>query len=119
MAPIREMLNESGLTEQQWRVLRVLDETGSQDATTLAERSSLLMPSLTRILNAMRTRGLVRLEQDTTDRRRHVIAITKEGRTLLGDNLPRAIEIAQEMQNRLGRAKLDQLLDLLDEIGSR
>ena len=28
MTPIRDMLSETGITEQQWRVLRVLSEFG-------------------------------------------------------------------------------------------
>ena len=39
MIPIREALQVTGLTEQQWRLLRVLEEFGPQDATKLAERA--------------------------------------------------------------------------------
>ncbi|MBT7906778.1 MAG: MarR family transcriptional regulator, partial [Marinovum sp.] len=39
MLPIRQMLSETGITEQQWRVLRVLAEYGVMDAKTLADRS--------------------------------------------------------------------------------
>jgi len=54
MAPIRDMLSETGITEQQWRVLRVLAEYGQMDTKTLADRSSLLFPSLTRIAATLR-----------------------------------------------------------------
>ena len=33
MTPIRAMLAEAGITEQQWRVLRVLDEFGPLEAS--------------------------------------------------------------------------------------
>ena len=36
MAPIRDMLRASGLTEQQWRVLRILSEFGPQDLTPVS-----------------------------------------------------------------------------------
>ncbi|MCR9055691.1 MAG: hypothetical protein NXI02_00005, partial [Rhodobacteraceae bacterium] len=49
MGPIREMLSDCGITEQQWRILRVLEEFGPQDASSLAERACLLLPSQTRI----------------------------------------------------------------------
>ena len=49
MAPIRDMLSETGLSEQQWRVLRVLAEQGEMDSHSLAERACLLFPSLTRM----------------------------------------------------------------------
>ena len=41
MTPIRDMLAETGMTEQQWRVLRVLDEFGRMDTKTLADRACL------------------------------------------------------------------------------
>ena len=47
MAPIRKMLLAAGITEQQWRILRVLTETGPIDAGSLAKRACLLAPSLT------------------------------------------------------------------------
>jgi hypothetical protein len=53
MGPIRAMLADVGVTEQQWRVLRVLAERGTLDPTEIADRSCLLMPSLTRILQTL------------------------------------------------------------------
>ena len=44
MASIREILAETGTTEQQWRVMHVLSDYGSLDTTTLANRTSLLFP---------------------------------------------------------------------------
>ena len=53
MTPIRQMLSESGLTEQQWRVLRVLDEHGALEPSQLAKHAALLLPSQTRIVQSM------------------------------------------------------------------
>jgi len=74
MAPIRDMLAESAITEQQWRVLRVLVEFGPQDTSTLAQRACLLLPSLTRIAQKMRDNGLIDLSRDDSDRRRQTIS---------------------------------------------
>jgi len=76
MSPIRDMLSETDITEQQWRVLRVLSEFGTLDTTTLADRSSLLFPSLTRIAATMRDKGLLTQTRDEVDRRRQLIEIT-------------------------------------------
>ncbi|MDP5347500.1 MAG: MarR family transcriptional regulator, partial [Paracoccaceae bacterium] len=62
MGPIRAMLADVGVTEQQWRVLRVLAERGTLDPTEIADRSCLLMPSLTRILQTLTTKGLITRE---------------------------------------------------------
>jgi len=116
MMPIREMLQASGLTEQQWRILRVLEEYGPQDATQLAERSSLLMPSQTRIVQNLSEKGLVTRETNPTDRRRQVVTITPKGRQILVDNAPEARAIAAQVREALGDDKVRQLLALLDEI---
>lgn len=116
MLPIREMLQASGLTEQQWRILRVLEEYGAQDATQLAERSSLLMPSQTRIVQNLSEKGLVTRETNPADRRRQVVTITPKGRQILVDNAAEARAIAAQVREALGEDKVRQLLALLDEI---
>lgn len=113
MAPIREMLSESGITEQQWRVLRVLAEYGPLDASTLADRASLLVPSLTRIVQSMRQRGLVSQAQHATDRRRQVIALTPAGQQIIDDHSPAAAGIAERYRQMLGTEDYERLLDLL------
>lgn len=113
MIPIREMLAETGISEQQWRVLRVLDEHGPLDASTLADRASLLFPSLTRIAQSMRKKGLISQVQDKTDRRRQVIAITDAGQKIIDDNVDHAVQIVEGFKVSIGEANYEQLLDLL------
>lgn len=116
MGPIREMLAEAGLTEQQWRVLRVLDEDGPADATRIAARACLLAPSLSRILAGLEARGLVSRRGDAADRRRSVVALTDAGRAVLQANAARANALADALAARLGAARMEQLLDLLGEL---
>lgn len=116
MAPIREMLAEDDMTEQQWRVIRVLAEHGPLDATSLAERASLLVPSLTRILKNMRDRELITQRQHDTDRRRQVVALTEAGQQILDRNSDRAAQIVVGFKAQLGEANYEQLLDLLERL---
>ncbi len=113
MAPIRDMLNDTGITEQQWRVLRVLSEQGPQDSSSLADRASLLFPSLTRIAQTMRNKGLITQTQDKTDRRRQMIAITKSGQKFIDDNAQHAAQIVLGFKSTMGETRYEQLLDLL------
>ncbi len=116
MAPIREMLSESGITEQQWRVLRVLSEFGPQDSSRLADRACLLLPSLTRIAQSMVERGYISRTADTGDRRRQTLAITSRGQQIIDDNLPVALRIAELFRTTLGEEKYESLLDMLQEL---
>ena len=113
MSPIRDMLSETGITEQQWRVLRVLSEYGSLDTTTLADRASLLFPSLTRIATTMRNKGLITQTRDEVDRRRQFIAITEAGQKIIDDRAAQAAQIVADFQSTLGDDNYETLLDLL------
>ena len=113
MGPIRDMLKTSGITEQQWRVLRVLSETGPQDLTQISDKASLLLPSLSRIIRKLLDGGLVVSSINSRDRRRQTVVITPEGQKIIDDNLPQATKIAEKLQHHLGTERYEQLLDLL------
>ena len=113
MIPIREMLADSGVTEQQWRVLRILAEYGPVDSTSLAERANLHFPSLTRITQSMHSKEYISLTRDPGDLRRQVIAITKAGQQLIDAHSDQANKIAESHRTKLGEERYEQLLDLL------
>ena len=116
MGPVREMLADTGITEQQWRILRVLSEHGAQDATHLSERTCLLLPSLTRIIQTMVAKGLVTRTPDASDRRRQTLAITQVGQQIIDDNLEHAARIADGYVQKLGKDRYEALLDLLETL---
>jgi len=116
MPPIREMLAETGITEQQWRVLRVLAEYGPQSSSTLADRSCLLFPSLTRISQTMQKKGLITLMRDEGDRRRQTISISKAGQKIIDDKIDQAVQIVNEFKKKLGVENYELLLDLLAKL---
>lgn len=116
MGPIRHMLTDVGVTEQQWRVLRVLDEHGATDATDIAKSACLLMPSLTRILQVLESKEHCTRRPHPTDRRRTLVEITETGRDLIRENVPKANKIFKEMEGHFGRDKMEALLDLLNEL---
>ena len=116
MGPIRDMLKVSGITEQQWRVLRVLSESGAQDLTQISVKASLLMPSLSRIIKKLREEGLIVSQTNDEDRRRQIVSIGTKGQKIIDDNLPQAMKIAEELQQHLGLERHEQLLDLLETL---
>lgn len=113
MLPIRQMLSASGITEQQWRVLRVLYEQGPLDSTTLADEACLLMPSLTRIVQSMVQNGYVTRTEHEEDRRRQTVAIAPKGKAIINNNLDEATAIAAHIEATLGKKRFDDLLDSL------
>ena len=116
MAPIRVMLADINLTEQKWRVLRTLDECGGLEQTAIAKEACLLLPSLTRILRSMETDGLIKRDMDAADKRRMMVSITPAGREILTSNMQVSQDIYASIERQLGRRKMEQLLDLLEEL---
>jgi homoprotocatechuate degradation regulator HpaR len=116
MVPYREMLSQSGISEQKWRVLRVVSESGPMEQTAIASAACLMLPSLTRILGAMEKDGLLTRAADTTDRRKSIVTISAAGQRLIDDHAARSAEITLRLKKRFGAQKMANLLDLLDEL---
>ncbi|MGJ8594263.1 homoprotocatechuate degradation operon regulator HpaR [Sulfitobacter sp.] len=116
MGPVREMLSNSPVNEQKWRVLRVLDEGGALDQNTIAKRACLLLPSLTRILSTMEADGLVSRRADDADRRRSIVKIEAAGRAVLEDYGTQARELVTDLRAKYGDEKFEQLLDMLEDL---
>lgn len=116
MGPVREMLAASGVNEQKWRVLRVLDEAGALDQSLLADRACLQLPSLTRILRAMEDQHLVTRATDPGDRRRSIVTISDAGRQVIEDHAKANRALFARLEARYGRERMETLLDLLEEL---
>jgi homoprotocatechuate degradation regulator HpaR len=116
MAHTRPSLRGHGLSDQQWRVLRVLGEHGTVETGRVAREAYILGPSLTGVLARMERDGLVRRERDPADQRRTVVEATPTGLKLV-EKLSHTIEAHYAwMEKSLGKAKLSQLYELLDEV---
>lgn len=116
MAHTRPSLREHALSDQQWRVLRVLGEHGTVETGRVAREAFILGPSLTGVLTRMERDGLIRRERDPDDQRRSVVEATAKGMKLV-EKLSRTIEAHYEwMEQSLGKQKLAQLYELLDEV---
>ncbi len=116
MGPIRAMLADVGITEQQWRVLRVLQEDGAMEPTRIAEQACLLLPSLTRILQKLEEKALIARRPDPQDRRKQIVQITDLGADLIDANLDTSIALMNAVRDRMGAERYEALLDLLNEL---
>ncbi len=117
MGHFRPLLREMDLTEQQWRVIRALQ--GHEDgleATALAERTLLLMPSLTRIIKSLEEQKLVRREAVKGDNRRKLIRLAPRGYDIYAKMAPLSEAEYKKIETRIGADKLDRLYALLDDI---
>jgi homoprotocatechuate degradation regulator HpaR len=109
-------LKEHGLSPQQWRVIRVLVEVDELDASEIAQRCALLLPSLSRILQNLHKRRLVDRNPDAEDQRRSMISITPAGRALFETLSPVNEARYAYITEKFGYGKLELLYELLEEL---
>ncbi|MBO9329153.1 homoprotocatechuate degradation operon regulator HpaR [Achromobacter pulmonis] len=109
MAHFRPLLNEAGVTEQQWRVLRTLSETGPMEPNQIARSCQLLSPSLTRMLAGMQEQGLIKRERSRADQRRQEISLTPKSHKLIDRMRPMVDAKYLELESRIGKELLDRM----------
>ncbi len=118
MAHFRPNLRAHGLTDQQWRVLRVLAEGAAEgvDTGTVASQAYLLGPSLSGVLARMDGMGLVRRSTCAQDARRTLVRATPKAKRLVA-RLSDPIEAHyRALERQLGKAQLKQIYALLDAV---
>ena len=116
MSRFRPMLRNHGLTEQQWRVVRVLAAEKQLDTGELSRLTFLLAPSLTRILKTLDQEGLVQRTPDPDDLRRVDVRLSKAGRIVYNKVSPDSERLYREIEEQFGLQKLNELYVLLKDL---
>lgn len=109
MAPIRPHLRDAGVTEQQWRVLRVLADTDGLDVSSLGEAAMLHPPSVTRILRELVERKLITREADGGDGRRSIIRLQPLGKSLVAHTAAHTLSVLDRYAEEFGEERLRTL----------
>jgi homoprotocatechuate degradation regulator HpaR len=114
MSHFRPILNHFGLTEQQWRILRVLDEHGQLEPWALCEMCQILSPSMAGVLARMEEVGLVHRERMAEDQRRVIVRLAPKGDQLLMEMAPLIDEQYQNIERAYGKRVFDDLFGALE-----
>lgn len=116
LSHFRPELNESGLTEQQWRIIRTLAEYEELDSTTLAEKACILKPSLTGIINRLLDTGLILRRRSEQDQRFSLISLSQSGEQTFSNVVVRMEQRYAVIEEKLGEEKMMKLFDLLRDV---
>jgi len=116
MAFFRPLLNEHDLTEQQWRVIRILKQHGELENYQLAELACILKPSMTGVLGRLERDGLVRRQKAAQDQRRVFVSLTEGGEACFASMKEGMEANYQKIQAQFGEEKLQQLMGLLNDL---
>ncbi len=117
MARFRPILHAHGLTEQQWRALRALNDLGELTAAGLAKECAILAPSMTRILRKLTELGYVTTVRSSVDQRELNVRITEAGQRIVDEVAPKVEQEYARICEQLPAERLDSLYrDLKDLI---
>ena len=107
----RPLLQKHDLTEQQWRVIRVLNEAPGLDMGALSTAANILAPSLSRMTKSLEERGLLDMRRAPGDGRRASLSLTSKGKALIQTIAPESAAISAEIEARVGPVQIKSLLD--------
>ncbi|WP_332878669.1 homoprotocatechuate degradation operon regulator HpaR [Massilia sp. S19_KUP03_FR1] len=114
MAHFRPILNHYALSEQQWRILRALDEHGQREPRELCAQCQILSSSMAGILARMEETGLVQRVGVASDQRRVLVRLAPQGDALIDEMAP-LIELQyQYLEQAFGKAALETLSAALE-----
>jgi homoprotocatechuate degradation regulator HpaR len=116
MGQFRPILNENGLTEQQWRVLRALLLNGPLEPRHLCELCQISSPSITGVLVRMEEAGLVARERMEDDQRRLKVSVTARSRQLGRRMFPAIDAQYGHIEDLVGADALSHVYDVLDTL---
>ena len=109
MARFRPILHDHGVTEQQWRALRALDDLGELTAAGLAAECAILAPSMTRILRKLSAENWVRITRSRRDQREINVRISAKGQRLVNQIGPRVELEYARLRKQLNPDRLESL----------
>lgn len=112
----RRIFSEFGLTETQWRVLRVLWDRQSATLKELAAATLIPAPSLVGVVDRLTQQSLVERVRDEEDRRQVFILATQKGKKLEALVSPAVEDAYAELQGSMDRETWKNLMHGLEAL---
>jgi MarR family transcriptional repressor of emrRAB len=114
-----QQIRPFGLAEAEFRVLTTLfsQPNGVAHPSDLCVRASQSPANMSRISDALVSRGLITRVSSLHDRRRMVLRITEEGETFVRQLLPKLFAPLREMLKDFPETERQQMTSLLKRLG--
>jgi len=110
----RPILNAHGITEQQWRIVRVLLEVPALEPRQIGELCAISSPSMAGVLERMEQGGYITRRRVQHDQRRVLVSLTAKSRRLAAEMSPDIEATYRRLENLLGTEFSNQLHGALD-----
>lgn len=112
----RPILSHFGLTEQQWRILRVLRVQEPLEPRQICEVCFFLSPSLAGVLARMEEMNLIRKERLESDLRRVMVHMTDKSRLIVDQALPLIARQYEYLEDALGKEQAEEMYRMLQKL---
>lgn len=120
MVRFRPMLRAHGLTEQQWRVLRAMSAAEQKlRPVELSQMTYISMPSLSRLFKTLEGRALIQRSRHASDMRSAEFGLTAAGTAMVAEIAPHSAQTYALIEDLVGRAEVEQLYAVLDQVVQR
>ena len=116
IAHFRPILNAAGLTEQQWRIVRVLLDAGPLEPRQIVQATRISSPSLAGVLARMDDLGFVARERMAGDQRRVRVSLTPKSRAIAGRLAPQIEVVYAAIEAHIGADFIARFYKTLDEL---
>lgn len=114
VARFRPLLHVHGLTEQQWRILRVVHDARRLEQRQISRACGISAPSLAGVLARMESLGLVTRARPPHDQRRVEVDLTPRSRELVQMLAPQIEGVYRQLETDIDPAVISSLIDSLD-----
>jgi DNA-binding MarR family transcriptional regulator len=105
-----------GLTIPEWRVVAVVAEAGAITQAEIGERTRMDKVTVSRAAIALVGRSLLARTPNASDRRSHLLSLTREGQALYEAVAPKALAMEAELFTRFSPAELEAFTAMLRRI---
>ena len=112
----RPILNAHGITEQQWRIVRELIDTGPMEPRQICEICRISSPSLAGVLSRMEELGYIKRKRLAHDQRRLRVSLTPRSRALAARMAPQIEATYRDIETVIGREFSARFYRALDEM---
>ena len=121
MAEFAELIKPHELSPEQYNVLRILRAAGDAGLATgkITERMLTREPDMTRLLDRLEKRNLIRRDRDPSDRRVVRAILIADGLKLLASLDETILDLHHKQLKHLHRDKLKNLSELLESARNR
>lgn len=109
---------EFGLNIWQWRVMAVVGETSGVSATYVTQRTAMDKVAVSRAVSGLIELGYLTREASSTDARRSVLTLTKQGRNIYRQIVPLALGYEKDLLKEVDESELENLQVALSRLAA-